>query len=98
MSILRYIFLRSGISTTFRLHELQGGTTSFEDLRLRSPLGLRPGSRLFQRFTARQSLSWHRAGYEFPVVHGEACILKDTDAFAIPFPVSLTAGLSSHLM
>jgi hypothetical protein len=55
MSTLRYIFVRSSVSTTFRLNELQGGTTSFGDLRLRSPLGLRPGSRLFQRFTARQA-------------------------------------------
>ena len=35
-----------------------------------SPGGRTPGSRLFQRFTARQSLFWHRPGYEFPGVHG----------------------------
>ena len=55
MSILSYIFVRSDISTTFRLHELQGGTTSFEDFRLRSPPEKNPGSRLFQRFTARRA-------------------------------------------
>ena len=55
MSILRYVFLRSGSSTTFRLHDLQGGTTSFEDLRLRSPLISRLGSGPFQRFTARRA-------------------------------------------
>jgi hypothetical protein len=55
MSILSYVFVRSDISTTFRLHELQGGTTSFGDLRLRSPPGLRLASRLFQRFTARRA-------------------------------------------
>ena len=50
-----YIFLRPTASTTFRLHELQGGTTSFGDGCLRSPPSLRLGSRLFQRFTARRA-------------------------------------------
>jgi hypothetical protein len=50
-----FIFNHPSASTTFRLHELQGGTTSFGDLRLRSPLDFRPGSRPFQRFTARRA-------------------------------------------
>jgi hypothetical protein len=50
-----FIFNHPSASTTFRLHELQGGTTSFGDLRLRSPPGLRLASRLFQRFTARRA-------------------------------------------
>ena len=53
--VLGYIFVRLGTQDTFRLHELQGGTTSFGDLRLRSPPGLRLASRLFQRFTARRA-------------------------------------------
>ena len=51
----RFIFNHPSASTTFRLHELQGGTTSFGDLRLRSPLDFHPGSRPFQRFTARRA-------------------------------------------
>ena len=70
---------------TFRLHELQGGTTSFGDGCLRSPPSLRLGSRLFQRFTARQSLFWHRPGYEFPGVRGRSSDLTTSEAFAIPF-------------
>ena len=50
-----YNFHCPSASTTFRLHELQGGTTSFEDFRLRSPPEKNPGSRLFQRFTARRA-------------------------------------------
>ena len=52
---LGYVFVRLVVWDTFRLHELQGGTTSFGDLRLRSPPEKNLGSRLFQRFTARRA-------------------------------------------
>jgi len=92
-----YVFVRSDASATFQLHELQGGTTSFGDSGLRSPLDC---SR-FEAFPAvyrAPRLFWHRPGYVFPGVHGSAFLLAEIDGFAIPLRVSRTPGLSSRLL
>ena len=61
-----YISLRHAVWATSLLNELRGGTTSLEDLRLRSPLGSTPRFKAFPAVYRAPEPFLAPPGYEFP--------------------------------
>lgn len=83
-----YVFIRPCASATFQLCD-SGWNDFLEDPKVFGYLA-EPGSRHFQRFTARHCLFRHRSGYVFPEVRGHPLSLAADEMFAVPLQVSLT--------